>query len=355
MKNKAILQACSFVITGLALLALAGCNFSSRAEVTPTLDSTQAFQTVQANLTEAVARTPSVTPTVPPTETSAPTATATTAPVTPTATISAVTATATSAPASNCDQASPGSPIDVTIPDDTEMVPGQVFTKTWRLVNAGTCTWNSDYDIVWFSGERMGAPESLPLEGNVAPGETVDISVDMTAPLEAGTFQSNWKLRNASGQLFGIGAGEGLPFYVRIIVSGTAPTVTVTAGPTATTQPIVSGSAILFPGDRLDLDAVQVNAGGGDLVYNQGETEGSFTLAPLDSALLAVSGGFQPGQEDCRSASLSAAPVEVNTLVAGTYLCYRTSAGNIGWLQYTSLNPDNNRLDLTASTWISAE
>lgn len=355
MKGKSIFKVFTILTTGLALLALAGCNFSSRADVTPTLDSTQAFQTVQANLTEAVARTPSVTPTVPATETSAPTATNTPAPATPTATVSSVTATATTAAASNCDQASPGSPIDVTIPDDTEMAPGQTFTKTWRLVNAGTCTWSSDYDIVWFSGEQMEAPDSVPLPGSVTPGESVDISVDMTAPTESGTFQSNWKLRNASGQLFGIGAGEGLPFYVRIIVSGSAVTVTATVGPTATSQPVVSNSVILFPADQLDLDSVQVNAGGGDLAYDQGEGEGSFTLTPLGSALMAVSGSFQPGEQDCRAASLSAAAVEVSGLVVGTYLCYRTNDGNIGWLQYTSFNPDNNRLDLTANTWVSGE
>lgn len=345
----------TLLAAGLFMIALAGCNMPNQSQATPTLDSTQAFQTVQANLTEAVARTPSVTPTIPATATSAPTASNTPAPVTPTSTTSAATATATTAPVSNCNQASPGSPIDVTIPDDTEMAPGQAFTKTWRLVNAGTCTWNSDYQAVFFSGDQMSAPSSVPLEGSVAPGETVDISVDMAAPAEAGTFQGNWKLRNASGQLFGIGAGEGLPFYVRIIVTGAASTVTVTPGPTATSQPAVSNSAILFPDDRLDLDSVLVNSGAADLSYTLEGESAAPSLAPLESTLIAVYGSFQPAQQDCRAANLGAAAIQINNLTPGTFLCYRTNSGNIGWLQYTAYNQDNNRLDLAANTWIANE
>jgi hypothetical protein len=37
------------------------------------------------------------------------------------------------------------------------------------------------------------------------PGQTVEITVDMVAPLKPGTYQGNWKLRNASNVLFGIG------------------------------------------------------------------------------------------------------------------------------------------------------
>src|SRR5512140_2447803 len=34
---------------------------------------------------------------------------------------------------------------DVTIPDGTQLSVNEVFTKTWRLQNRGTCTWTPDY------------------------------------------------------------------------------------------------------------------------------------------------------------------------------------------------------------------
>ena len=49
---------------------------------------------------------------------------------------------------------------DVTIPDNTVMAPGQTFRKTWRIQNAGSCAWNSGYQLV-FSGGMMSLPAQL--------------------------------------------------------------------------------------------------------------------------------------------------------------------------------------------------
>src|SRR5690606_16148794 len=72
---------------------------------------------------------------------------------------------------------------DVTIPDGTHFEPGATLKKTWRIKNIGSCTWNSnDVSLVFDSGERMGAPASLAIPTNVGPGQTVDLTVDLTAP-----------------------------------------------------------------------------------------------------------------------------------------------------------------------------
>ncbi|OGO18546.1 MAG: hypothetical protein A2Z14_19240 [Chloroflexi bacterium RBG_16_48_8] len=115
---------------------------------------------------------------------------------------------------------------DVTIPDFTRMDPGENFTKIWRLENAGTCTWTTGYALVFDGGNIMGGPPSTSLSGNVPPGATVDISVDLTAPLTIGTHKGDWKLRNSTGILFGIGSDSNSPFFVQIIV-----------GPTPTPKP----------------------------------------------------------------------------------------------------------------------
>ncbi len=105
---------------------------------------------------------------------------------------------------------------DVTIPDGTQVSVGEVFTKVWRLQNIGTCTWTPDYMLVSSSGDPMGSTTEIRLAGDVAPGQTVDVSVTLTAPASAGYYKSDWMLRNPSGTLFGTGSKANEPFYVEI-------------------------------------------------------------------------------------------------------------------------------------------
>jgi len=108
---------------------------------------------------------------------------------------------------------------DVTVPDGSNFAPGTAFVKTWRLKNIGTCSWNTSYSLVYVSGSKLGAPSVVNLPGNVAPGATVDLSVNMTAPTQTGAYRGYWMLRNASSVLFGIGAGANRSFWVDIKVS----------------------------------------------------------------------------------------------------------------------------------------
>ncbi len=87
---------------------------------------------------------------------------------------------------------------DVTVPDATYFDPGQSFIKTWRVQNTGTCTWNSQYSLVFVSGNQMGAPNSTPLS-ETRPGDMLDISVDMTAPSDAKIYRANFEIHNPSG------------------------------------------------------------------------------------------------------------------------------------------------------------
>src|SRR5512134_3789707 len=80
---------------------------------------------------------------------------------------------------------------DITIPDNTNIVGGTTFTKTWRIGNNGTCVWGPTYTLSHYSDERLGAPDSVPL-GLTYPGQTLDISVDLTAPNSTGTHRGNF-------------------------------------------------------------------------------------------------------------------------------------------------------------------
>lgn len=91
---------------------------------------------------------------------------------------------------------------DVTIEDGSKIPAGTVFIKTWRVRNAGTTTWNTDYTLRFTGDDQMGAPDAVPLSRRVAPGELVELSVDLTAPNAAGRHRSTWKLHNAQGTAF---------------------------------------------------------------------------------------------------------------------------------------------------------
>jgi len=92
--------------------------------------------------------------------------------------------------------------ISETIPDDTPFNVGETFTKTWRLKNIGTCTWNTNYKLAFFSGDHMNGPSEKNLTQSVAPGEQVDISVDLKAPASAGTYEAVWKVKDDDGNYF---------------------------------------------------------------------------------------------------------------------------------------------------------
>jgi len=109
---------------------------------------------------------------------------------------------------------------DVTIPDGTSFAPGAALIKTWRFRNTGTCTWSTSYAIVFYAGTKMGAPSVVYLPTSVAPGATVDVTVNMTAPTTPGHYRGYWMLRNASSVLFGVGPYGTYWFFIDIVVTG---------------------------------------------------------------------------------------------------------------------------------------
>src|SRR6185503_10211441 len=106
---------------------------------------------------------------------------------------------------------------DVSVPDGSAYSPNAPFTKTWRLKNVGTCTWTTSYKLVFVSGAQMGGPAEVNLTSTVAANATADLSVNLTAPMPAGSYRGFWQLKNASGALFGIGSTADRPFWVDIV------------------------------------------------------------------------------------------------------------------------------------------
>ncbi len=111
---------------------------------------------------------------------------------------------------------------DVTIPDDTNIPAGDTFDKVWKLRNEGSCTWTTEYDVVFEGGNIMAGPPSAPLPSAVPPGSTVDVEISLTAPGSDGTHRGDWKLRSPDGVAFGLGNDGETPFFVQIVVGAQA-------------------------------------------------------------------------------------------------------------------------------------
>jgi hypothetical protein len=107
---------------------------------------------------------------------------------------------------------------DVTVPDGTGFNANQQFTKTWRVKNVGSCTWTNGYKVIYSGGADIGSAREIPLSINVPPGNEVDISVNMTSPNLAGTYNSYWQFQSADNQVFGIGPTAKDVLYVQIKV-----------------------------------------------------------------------------------------------------------------------------------------
>ncbi|MEI8130864.1 MAG: NBR1-Ig-like domain-containing protein [Leptolinea sp.] len=146
---------------------------------------------------------------------------------------------------------------DVTVQDNSVIAPGTAFTKTWRLKNSGSCTWTTNYRLVYASGEQMGGAASTALIGNVNPGQTIDLSVAMTAPATTGTHQGFWRLQNASGGAFGWSINGDQAFWV-LISTGSASTGTVVAPPSGFA---VTGVTISVNPTEKTVPVVTCNAG----------------------------------------------------------------------------------------------
>lgn len=216
-----------FVIVAFLLASCGGGEAEGTA--TPTLNPDQiqtlAIETFSAALTQTASADPSDTPV--PTLT----ASATFAPI---ATITGGTPVSNQpAPATTASCYRLTFVSDVSVPDNTAMTQGQAFTKTWKVLNSGSCPWDAGFKFAFKSGEAMSGA-TYTLASAVAPNATFDISVAMTAPARTGTLRGDWQMSTASGQFFGD------IVYVQIVVGGA---VAITSTPGSATSTPVTPSA----------------------------------------------------------------------------------------------------------------
>jgi RHS repeat-associated protein len=100
------------------------------------------------------------------------------------------------------------SSVDVTIPDNTQLAPGETKNKVWLVQNAGTNTW-TNYRLVFVPGTVNGN-QSVNLSSvsfitiNANPSQWINTpNLPITAPTTSGTYYSYWQMQNSSGTSFG--------------------------------------------------------------------------------------------------------------------------------------------------------
>jgi hypothetical protein len=213
MKKKILL-----IISLLIGISILGASCGPREEPTPTVDPqmvmTEVAQTVMAELTQTALLTPSPTATMPPTATPLPLPTQALPPA-PTAS-SGGTGLAPTLPAASPDNATWIE--DITVPDDTLFAKNSKFTKTWKIENSGTTTWNSSYALIYLDGTPIPENTVISIVNDVKPKVQVELSVVMQAPSSDGTYTVYFRMMNDKGQLFGD------VLYVRFVVGAVTPT-----------------------------------------------------------------------------------------------------------------------------------
>lgn len=205
------LRASAIVI--LLAISLSACNIG--ATPAPTVDVnaiyTSAAETALADLSRKLTQTAqAASPTPLPTNTSLPTNT-------PFATLALATPFGGGTPLAIIPLATPvgtlSGPLcndsafiaDVTIPDGTEMNPGQDFEKIWAIQNSGTCKWDEGYALVFASGDDLDgyAIEIKKSADFVDPGETINFKMNLTASVAKREYTGCWRMKDDGGYYFG--------------------------------------------------------------------------------------------------------------------------------------------------------
>lgn len=88
---------------------------------------------------------------------------------------------------------------DVTYPDESKVMTGQNFTKKWEIKDTGNVHWVGRYLAA--AGQSTGACTYPPRVRvpNTNPGQSVVISVPVTAPATPQVCYVYWKMETSTG------------------------------------------------------------------------------------------------------------------------------------------------------------
>jgi hypothetical protein len=100
---------------------------------------------------------------------------------------------------------------DLTVPDGTQVRPGQKITKRWLISNQGSCNWDQSYSLQLISGLALGAETRQGLYPVRQNSEAV-LEIVFSAPDNPGRYNTWWQAYDPYGNRFGD------PVYMEISV-----------------------------------------------------------------------------------------------------------------------------------------
>jgi len=170
------------------------------------------------------------------------------------------------------------------------------------------------------------------------------LGIDTPTPIQAATLPDAFAGRDVLGR-GRTGSGKTYAFLLPLVAR-------LSDGRSA--KPKSPRALILAPtrelANQIDLDTLELQTAGADLEY-QTDASAYHFLVPMEDVQLGVSGSLEPGLEDCLNARMSSAPIAVESLALGTYLCYLTGQGATGQARLVTLDPADYTLTLDLLTW----
>jgi len=170
----------------------------------------------------------------------------------------------------------------------------------------------------------MGAQNSIALPSVVTPGETVDISIDLTAPETPGTYRGIWSFEDHTGKRFGLGINGTGEIWVQVtVIEAPTSTPTLIPEPTQTASPtlappFVSGAEILAYDFVATACSAQWTNDDGALPCPGSDSEAQTALATPT-----LEDGSTPGYQAIR-----VRPAVANGTISGAYPEYLVQPGD---------------------------
>ncbi|MBC7877129.1 MAG: hypothetical protein H7Y59_08175 [Anaerolineales bacterium] len=159
-----------------------------------------------------------------------------------------------------------------TIIDGTIYKPGEQFTKVWQITNTSNCVWDTNYKIVFWSGDILGGAYYYNLPQATGPGQTIPIALVLTTPAIDGTYKSEWKLQTPEGIEFGVGSYNAAFFTVIAVSSEENPEYGIASITTSITREPKTGC----PANSLfTVNATVSTSGPVDFTYYWDQSDGN--------------------------------------------------------------------------------
>ncbi len=240
----------------------------------------------------------------------------------------------------------------INLSDGQEFQSGDSIQVIFTLVNTGTCTWNPGYSLIEIGGDIAPSSGKLALPGEVAAGESVDLSVEFTAPSQAGPYLSAWKMEDQEGGVFGQNdpANAPIKITIRSIPSGNPqpnPTPTPQTPPAANPDASLEMDGVTLLDDHCyDLNSgveVDCNDSKADIVYNHSGL--GFNMHANTNSDFSPNQDDEPDKNDCENASYAPMP---HALLDGKFFCFRietVTSTTYGWIRIERFDEDGVTFD----------